>query len=232
MSSTRFLAMIEENIARIKERIGAACSTRGVTPEEITLVAVTKGRSLAEIREAVGAGIRDIGENRVQEALSKYGALHSLCIRWHMIGHLQANKAKDAVRIFDLIHSVDSLRVAYEIDRQSALIGKRQDILLEVKTSLEKTKFGFSAQEAVHAAQEIAGFTHLKLKGLMTVAPITVTPEEARPYFQELRKLKDSINQAGHLQLGILSMGMSSDFEIAIEEGANMIRVGSAVFAG
>lgn len=211
-----------------------ACSKANRNPDEISIVAVTKNRTSQEIKEAIAAGIGDIGENRVQEALGKYNDITSQGIKWHMVGHLQTNKAKEAVNIFDLIHSVDSLRLALEIDKRATKINKIQDVLIEIKTSSEATKFGLIPEDALEAIRGISRLGHIAIKGLMTIAPIAGSPQEARPYFRRLRELRDEINQllAPGCQLQILSMGMTDDFEAAIEEGSNMIRLGRAIFEG
>lgn len=230
--------MIRENLTRIRERIVSACAKAGRNPQKITLVAVSKGRTLEQIKEAIAEGINDIGENRVQEALLKYDAIHrtqdARHIRWHMVGHLQTNKAKEAVKLFDLIQSVDSLRLAEEISSQAAKIGKVQDVLIEIKTSSEATKFGLKPDEAIEAIKQMAECKNINLKGLMTIAPIVDNPEKTRPYFRMLRELRDKINdvRCAICDMQILSMGMTDDFEIAIEEGANMARLGRAIFEG
>ena len=220
--------MIRENISKIRERL----------PPGITIVAVSKARTLQQIEEVIQAGISDIGENKVQEALIKYKELSAIdykrsTIRWHMVGHLQTNKVKDAVGIFDLIHSVDSVHLAQEIDRQAVKINKIQNILIEVKTSGEATKFGLRPEEVIAVIKEMAPFKNIDIKGLMTIAPIVDSPEKTRPYFRTLRELKDEINHSSLTKspLSVLSMGMSDDFEIAIEEGSNMIRIGRAIFS-
>ncbi len=222
--------MIKENIARIKESIHDASG--------VTIVAVTKGRTAGQVREAVAAGIFDIGENRVQEALAKYKELSTTdyrpsTIKWHMVGHLQTNKVKEAVRTFDLIHSVDSLRLAEEIDKQAARLKKIQDILIEVKTSPEVTKFGMDPRNApVIIGGGVAQLKNIRVLGLMTVAPLVDNPEKARQYFRLLRELKDRLNelQVTSYGLRVLSMGMTDDFRVAIEEGATMVRLGRAIF--
>ncbi|MDD5156274.1 MAG: YggS family pyridoxal phosphate-dependent enzyme [Candidatus Omnitrophica bacterium] len=234
--------MIRDNILNIKERIAQACSQVGRDPRQITVVAVTKGRNIDEIRQAIAAGISDIGENKVQEALLKYSELATnrrthepanlRTIRWHMVGHLQTNKVKEALKIFDLIHSVDSLRLGREINKQSQRLNKVQDILIEVKTSEEATKFGFKPEEAAEAVRELTQLKNINVTGLMTIAPRVDNPEEARPYFRALREMKDQINQLTSHPLTILSMGMSDDFEAAIEEGASLVRLGRAIFEG
>jgi len=225
--------MVKDNILEIDRRIASACSRSAQAPDSVTIVAVTKGRAADQIKEAIGAGIADIGENRIQEALLKYNDIGDKPVKWHMVGHLQTNKVRQAIKIFDLIHSVDSLELAARIDKESSGIGKRQDILMQVNVSGEATKFGFGTTEAIRAAAEIAGLKNINLKGLMTIAPLVDEPEKARPYFKQLRQLKDRINGSGVTAQGlrILSMGMSDDFEVAIEEGSNMVRLGRVIFS-
>ena len=224
--------MIRDNILEVKRRIEAACLRVKRQPSGVKLIVVSKNRSIEEIEEASLAGITDFGENRVQEALSKYKA--KLSIRWHMIGHLQTNKTREAVRIFDIIHSVDSLRLAEEIDKRAAKINKIQDILIEIKTSPEATKFGLEFKQAAGVIKEIANFKNINAQGLMTVAPLVDNPEKARPYFRSLNELRNEINRLPVIKqpLSVLSMGMTDDFEIAIEEGSGMVRVGRAIFEG
>lgn len=232
--------MVKDNILKVRSRIHTACSRANRDPQAITLVAISKGRDSRQIEEALDAGITDIGENKVQEALLKYNnqltnePTNQRTITWHMVGHLQTNKVKDAVRIFDLIHSVDSIRLAQEIDKQAAKIGKVQDILIEVKTSPEETKSGIDPVEAAGLIQQIASLKHINTRGLMTIAALSGDPEKARPYFRRLRELKEEINnlQPTSYDLQTLSMGMTDDFEVAIEEGANMVRIGRAIFEG
>ncbi|MCM8765811.1 MAG: YggS family pyridoxal phosphate-dependent enzyme [Candidatus Omnitrophica bacterium] len=223
--------MLRENLAKVEERIERACRKVGRDPEEITLVCVTKGVEIEKISEIVNLGVTDIGENRVQEALKKFEQLQAgQSIKWHMVGHLQSNKAKYAVRIFDLIHSVDSLKLAEEINRQAERINKIQEILVQVNVSGEKTKFGIKPEDLFSLGEEILKFKNLRLRGLMTIAPIVESPEDARFCFRKLRELRDEFNYLTNYQLTILSMGMSQDFEVAIEEGANMVRIGTAIF--
>jgi hypothetical protein len=231
--------VISNNILTIKERIGTVCAKINKDPNSIVIVAVTKGRGAIRVKEAIQFGLTNIGENRVQEALAKYTLLRTpnselRTVKWHMVGHLQTNKVKDAVRIFDLIQSVDNLRLASEIDKQAAKINKVQDILIEVKTSPEAAKFGVKPDEGLEVIRKIAELKNLRIKGLMTIAPIVGSPEETRPYFRKLREIKNSINElrATNHELTILSMGMTDDFEVAIEEGSNMVRLGRAIFEG
>lgn len=221
--------MVKDNIARIREKIALACSRVNRDSSGIRIIAVSKGRSIKDIKEAVSSGLTDIGENRVQEALDKYSELKkagsSLSIKWHMIGHLQTNKVKDAVAIFDLIHSVDSLALAQEIDRRAARINKVQDILIEVKTSPEATKFGLDSGIVSEIIPVVAQFKNINVKGFMTIAPLLNQPEKAKRYFKMLRQMRDSINPSYYL-----SMGMTYDFEAAIEEGADILRIGRGIF--
>ena len=215
--------MIKENIERVNSRIAGVCAKVKVDPGKITVICVTKGRPVFQIQEAVSLGLKDIGENRVQEALIKYGQISD--VKWHMVGHLQSNKVRDALKIFDLIHSVDSVSLAQEINKQAFKINKIQDILLEVKTSPEVRKFGFKPEVLVEVCEEIVKFKNVKIKGLMTIAPEVDNVNEARPYFSKLRQLRDQLNPGW-----LLSMGMSGDFEAAIEEGADIIRLGRVIF--
>lgn len=239
--------MVRDNILKVRERIASVCAKVNRDPAEINIVAVSKGRTVEQIKEAIEAGITEIGENKVQEALVKYDSLQlkaylpageagSLKLKWHMVGHLQANKVKEAVRLFGLIHSVDTLHLAEEINRRAEKINKIQDIMVEVKTSPEATKSGFSPEEAIEALKEIAGLRNINIKGLMTIAPVVDDPEKTRPYFKTLRELRDEINKSLlNTQCSILntlSMGMTDDFEVAIEEGSNMVRLGRAIFEG
>jgi pyridoxal phosphate enzyme (YggS family) len=223
--------MVRENIVRIKERIISACFRVNRDPSGIKIVAVSKGRGVLDIKEALASGLVDIGENRIQETLDKFNKLKAEVsgpeIQWHMIGHLQKNKVKDAVGIFQLIHSVDSLVLAEEINKRAAKINKIQDILLEVKTSPETTKSGLGPDKVKEAIGEISRLKNINIKGLMTIAPLVNHPEEARSYFKKLRELRESMNAAY-----ILSMGMTDDFEVAIEEGADIIRIGRGIFQG
>lgn len=223
--------MIKENLQKVRERISAACFKAGRSPDSVTIVCVSKGRSLDEIKEAIDAGISDIGENKVQEAELKYKQLSSIAyslspIKWHMVGHLQTNKVKDAARIFDLIHSVDSAHLADAVNREAAKVNKVQGILIEVKTSPEATKFGVKPEEVLKITGELAKFKSINIKGFMTIAALVDNPQKARPYFKMLRELRDKIDKRM-----VLSMGMSDDFEVAIEEGASIVRLGRAIFS-
>jgi pyridoxal phosphate enzyme (YggS family) len=213
---------IEKNLLEIKELIYRACQRSSRNPDDISLVAVTKLVDIEKVKRAVELGIKDIGENRVQEAEGKISGLIDLKqeITWHMIGHLQSNKVKLAVRLFDMIQSVDSIRLASILDSHSCNL----PVLLEVNVSGEHSKNGFKEEELKRAMEEIRSTTGLNVKGLMTVAPLVNDAEEVRPIFRRLRKLAES------LDLQHLSMGMTDDFEVAIEEGATIIRLGRAIF--
>ena len=214
---------IEVNIKEVRRRIARACERSRRSPDEITLVAVTKGFEVPAIRTAFNSGIRDFGENRVQEAEGKIAQLTDVkpAVTWHMVGHLQSNKAKSAVGLFDIIHSVDSVKLAEILNRR---VEKPLPVLLEVNVSGEATKGGFSLGEIAAAIKGIKQLPNLKLMGLMTVAPFVIDPEAVRPVFRKLRKLRDSLG------LEHLSMGMTDDFEVAVEEGATMLRIGRAIF--
>jgi hypothetical protein len=227
--------MIKENILRIKDRIISVSARCNKDPSQIAIVAISKGRSLEQIKEVIEAGVSDIGENRVQEALVKYRVLSTeYRVRLHMVGHLQTNKVKEAVKIFDLIQSVDSLHLAATIDKEAARINKIQDVLIEVKTSTEATKFGLKPEEVTEVLEEMGELKNINIKGLMTIAPLVDKAEKTRPYFRMLKELRDRLTQDSVLctSYSVLSMGMTDDFEVAIEEGADMLRLGRAIFEG
>ena len=213
-----------QTLSNVKEKIAKAAEKAGRDPSEITLVAVTKTHGPEEINEAIACGVTDIGENKVQEILSKYDSI-SKGVRWHLIGHLQTNKVKSVVDKVDIIHSVDSFHLAEEIDRRCKAIGKTMDILIQVNAAGEKQKSGIAPEELMPLLDEISRLTNLRVRGLMQIAPETDNPESVRKYFRIVKDLYDQIPGAD-----ILSMGMSGDFEIAIEEGANMVRIGTAIF--
>jgi pyridoxal phosphate enzyme (YggS family) len=226
--------MITENLIQVRERIRRAAQRANRNPQNIRLVCVTKTASPAQIKDAIGLGVSDIGENRVGDALLKQKELGELAkkLKWHMIGHLQTNKVKDALGIFDVIHSLDSIRLAEAIDKGAASSNKRIDCLIEVNTSGELSKYGIKPAELIPFATEAAAFKHLHIIGLMTMAPIVNTPELARPYFAMLRRLKEELASKSieNIDIRELSMGMTQDFEAAVEEGATMVRIGTAVF--
>ncbi|MGE5280141.1 MAG: YggS family pyridoxal phosphate-dependent enzyme [Deltaproteobacteria bacterium] len=230
--------MVSENLGICRERISRAAGRSGRPEQGVALVAVTKGVAPDAIEEALAAGAGDIGESRVQEALAKHERLDRFArragraLRWHLIGHLQTNKAREAVRIFDVIHSVDSVRVAEAIERHAARADKKQRVLLEVNVSGEGSKYGFSPAETRADLARIAAFPHVCVAGLMTVAPYSDDPERARPVFRRLRELRDELNGLRIPGLGLreLSMGMTDDFEVAVEEGATWVRLGRVLF--
>ncbi len=223
--------MIRENISEVKEKIRAACEKSGRSPEDVTLIAVSKTKPVSAIWEAYEAGIRDFGENKVQELMEKIPALPS-DIRWHMIGHLQRNKVKYLVGRVALIHSVDSLRLAEEISRESLRKGVETDLLMEVNIAGEESKYGVVPSDAALLAESIAALPAVRLKGLMTVAPYVESPEKNRLYFQKLRELSVDISRKNidNVSMNVLSMGMTGDYGIAVEEGAVYVRVGTGIF--
>lgn len=225
------MEIIKNNLEIIKEKIKKATLKTNRNPEEIKLVAVTKTATIEQIKEAISAGVKIIGENKVQEAKEKYQIL-SADIDWHLVGHLQTNKVKYAIEIFDLIHSVDSIKLAKEIDKRSLQFGMITNVLVEVNVSGEETKYGIKAEEVEPFLKEISEFSRIKVRGLMTIAPIAEDKEEVRPYFRKLRKLfeKIKIENMKNIRMDYLSMGMTEDFEVAIEEGANMVRIGRGIF--
>ena len=214
---------IAHNIRDVEKRVAGACERAGRSPEEVTLVAVTKTVEPPAIEAAFNAGIRNFGENRVQEAKSKLEQLQNLRprITWHMVGHIQTNKAKTALALFDIIHSIDSLRLARILNEHSET---KLPVLIEVNVAAETTKNGFLLHEADEAVREIGRLPKLELQGLMTVAPLVSDAEEVRPVFRRLRHLGEDLG------LRHLSMGMTDDFEVAIEEGATLVRIGRLIF--
>lgn len=226
---------IADNIARIRERISQAAARLGRDADSIALMAVSKTVEPARIREAYAAGIRILGENRVQEFAEKATALKDQAeAEWHLIGHLQSNKANRAAELFQAVDSVDSLRLAKKLDRAAEQVGRTLGVLIEINVGGEESKSGIAVsspelEEIISAAQD---FTHVQINGLMTIPPFTEDPQGARPYFRALRELRDKIaaRSLPRVRMDMLSMGMSHDFEIAIEEGSTCIRVGTAVF--
>jgi pyridoxal phosphate enzyme (YggS family) len=215
------LATTAERVAHVRQRVERAAERAGRSPAEVTIVAVSKGFPPSAIDEAMVAGITDVGENRVQEASAKIAELRGLPVTWHLVGHLQTNKAKTALELFDIIHSVDSLHLAEVLSHRAQ---GPLPVLLEVNVTGEASKFGFPPNEVDAAAETIARLPRLDLRGLMTVAPFVSDPETIRPVFRELRRLRDALG------LVELSMGMTDDFEVAIEEGATLVRIGRAIF--
>lgn len=212
----------------MRDRIHCACERSGRQPSSVRLIAVTKGVGADAVREAVTAGAIDLGENRVQEAVAKQDTLASLPARWHLIGHLQRNKAAHAARRFAMVQSVDSLEIAQALNRFREGVGTPLDILLQVNVTGEASKSGCRPDEVAALAAALAALPRVRLRGLMTIGPLGA-PEAARPAFRALRAVREALHRGGSTGLQ-LSMGMSQDFEIAIEEGADMIRVGTAIF--
>ncbi len=223
--------MLKNNFEAIEEKIQAACRRAGRKREDITLIAVSKTKPVEMLQEAYDLGNRIFGENKVQEIVDKYDALPN-DISWHMIGHLQRNKVKYIIDKVTLIHSVDSLRLAETIEKEATKKGITADILIEVNAAREDTKFGVLPEMAEELVSDISNLPHIRIKGLMTIAPFVDNPEENRIYFQRLRNLAVDIgeNKSDNVTMGVLSMGMTNDYEIAIEEGATMIRVGTGLF--
>lgn len=225
------MTKIAENIARVRERMAAAARRAGRSPERIRLVAVSKTVDLERIRQAIEAGVESLGENYVQEAQKKIEALGHR-VAWHFIGHLQSNKAKVAVRLFDFVHSVDTLKLAEELNRVALPQEKVLPVLLQVNLAREESKFGTTETEVIRLLEPFSKLRGVSVKGLMAMPPFFEDSEESRPYFRALKKLAESIAQQKipGILMEELSMGMSNDFEVAIEEGATLIRVGTAIF--
>lgn len=222
---------IRENISRIQEQKASIAKASGIDPNQVLLVAVTKTRTPDEINAAIDAGITDIGENKVQELLDKYDQVKP--VRWHMIGHLQTNKVKYIIDKVALIHSVDTFHLAAEIDRRAGALGKTMDILVQVNAAMEESKFGVPKEETGRLIETILDqCPNLRIVGLMSIAPFEDDPEDVRVYFRQVKDLYDTYSRMVHerLQFQILSMGMSHDFPVAVEEGSNLIRVGTAIF--
>jgi len=234
VTETAWQARIAENLRWVRERIAAALDRAGRQADEVVLVAVTKTFPATVVRAAAAAGLCDIGENRVQEAAAKRSELQGLAgVRWHLIGHLQRNKAGSAVELFDMIQSVDSLELAAALSRRAVGAGRAVSVLLEVNVGLEASKSGFPPHEEVllRAVEGILPLERLKLEGLMTVAPMAHNPEEVRPVFRRLAALRAILQERyPEAPWGHLSMGMTDDYEVAVEEGATMVRVGRALF--
>lgn len=225
------MSMVADNIARVRDRIERAAARAGRDASAIRLVAVSKTKPEWLIEEAIAAGITDLGENRVQEALSKYDAIGDR-VTWHLIGSLQSNKARHAVRVFGMIQSVDRLQLGEELSRRCTAMGKKMPVLVQVKTSDEDTKSGVSPEQAPALVEQLSLLSGLTVQGLMTIPAYTPDPNDVRPAFRLLRNLRDAIAHQGieGVEMRYLSMGMTHDFEGAVEEGANMIRVGTAIF--
>lgn len=225
--------MIQENLTLVRKKIDEACVRAGRRPEEVTLIAVSKTKPVALLQEAYEAGAREFGENKVQELTDKYEALPK-DIKWHMIGHLQRNKVKYVVDKASLIHSVDSLRLAEEISREALRKNVEANVLIEVNAAGEESKFGVTPEAAEALVRQAAALPAIHVKGLMTIAPYVEDPEENRKHFVRIRQLAVDIKAKNidNVTMAVLSMGMTGDYEVAVEEGATCVRVGTGIFGG
>lgn len=223
--------MLKDQLQEVEKRIQAACDRAGRKREEVTLIAVSKTKPVETLREAYDLGVRIFGENKVQELTAKYEALPK-DIHWHMIGHLQTNKVKYIIDKAELIHSVDSLKLAETIEKEAAKHDLIADILVEVNVAEEESKFGMKMEEVIPFVEKVSAFPHVRVRGLMTIAPFVEDPEENRSIFADLHKLYIDIKKKNHDNdtVSVLSMGMTNDYEVAIEEGATMVRVGTGIF--
>jgi len=223
---------LEKRLQDVKRRIEKAAQASGRPPHSIRLVAVSKTIPAKKVIEAIDAGATLFGENYVQEAGAKFNELYEYHASWHFIGHLQSNKAKYAVRLFDLIHSVDSLKLSRELNKQAKKINKIQDVLIQVNMSGETSKSGIDPKDVAGLIKEISSLENLAIKGLMTMPPFFNDPDTVRPYFSALRDLRDQLDRESppNVTLAELSMGMTGDYEVAIAEGATLVRVGTAIF--
>lgn len=223
---------VADRVQLVLSKIRRAAEKVGRPAQRIRLVAATKTVTVDRIQEGIAAGLSILGENRLQEALPKIAALKQAPVRWHFIGHLQRRKARSVIGVFDLIHSVDSMELAQEINRRAGEAGSRQDILLEVNVGNEPTKAGFRPDDIVGLAPAMATLPHVRIQGLMAIPPPTPEAEQARPYFQQVREIAARIAELKlpSVAMDELSMGMSNDYEVAVEEGATLVRVGTAIF--
>lgn len=223
--------MLKENLEAVQSNINMACERAGRRPDEVTLVAVSKTKPLSDIEELIACGVREYGENKVQELVDKYENV-STPVNWHLIGHLQTNKVKYIVDKACLIHSVDSIHLAREIEKEAAKKGLVVPVLIQVNIAHEDTKFGIDEATIYDFINEIKDFSHIKVKGLMTIAPFVENPEENRVHFRKMHQLLLDIKSKSidNIDMCILSMGMTNDYEIAIEEGSTMVRVGTGIF--
>lgn len=223
--------MLRENLKQVEENIVNACKKAGRERNEVTLIAVSKTKPIEMLQEVYDAGIREFGENKVQEMCDKIEVLPK-DIRWNMIGHLQTNKVKYLIGKTSLIHSVDSLHLAEEIEKQAAKSNALVDILVEVNIANEASKFGTTKEDAICLVREISRLPHLRIKGLMTIAPMVENPEDNRLYFRQIKELSVDIESQNidNVSMKVLSMGMTGDYMVAIEEGATMVRVGTGIF--
>lgn len=223
--------MIAQNLHQVQENIKKACEKANRDPAEVTLIAVSKTKPVSMLQEAYDEGVRTFGENKVQEIMDKYGQLPQ-DIEWHMIGHLQRNKVKYIADKVTMIHSLDSLRLAETIESEASKHNRVIPVLIEVNVAMEESKFGISVDEVLPFVQELSKFPHLRVNGLMTIAPYVENPEENRQIFRKLKKLSVDIEEKNinNINMSVLSMGMTGDYQVAIEEGATMVRVGTGIF--
>ena len=223
--------MIAENLKQVHQNIVKACEMAGRDPKEVTLIAVSKTKPVEMLREAYDEGERIFGENKVQEIMDKYGHLPD-DIQWHMIGHLQRNKVKYIVDKVSMIHSVDSVRLAQTIEQEAARKNVCVPILIEVNVAEEESKFGLKTEEVLSLLEKICDYPHIQVQGLMTIAPFVEDPEENREIFRKLKKLSVDIDKKNinNITMSVLSMGMTGDYEVAVQEGATMVRVGTGIF--
>ncbi len=226
------VSLVRENFLKVQERIAVAARKAGRRSEEVTLIGVSKTHPAEMIRAAFEAGIRHFGENRVQEWEGKRGGVHDLAATWHLVGHLQSNKAARAAGMFHCVDSVDDFALAQRLDKARHDLGtaERMRVLIEVRVAAEETKSGVSPAELASLAEKVTMLPRLELAGLMCIPPFVENPQQARPYFRRLRQLRDELAKQVGRELRVLSMGMSHDFEVAIEEGATEVRVGTALF--
>jgi pyridoxal phosphate enzyme (YggS family) len=225
--------VIAQRVDAVRERIARAATRAGRRPEEITLVAVSKTHPPERVREAFAAGLRHFGENKVQEAEAKIAAvadLRAAGLRWHLVGHLQANKARKAAALFDRIHSLDDATLGLRLEKAAAQLGKAMPVLVQVDLAGEETKFGLDEEHLFPVLEQLRGLKAVRVEGLMAMPPYEEDPERVRPHFRRLRELRDRARAENLLLAGELSMGMSHDLEVAVEEGATLLRVGTAIF--
>jgi len=223
---------IEQNLKRINNEISISAKKADKKFEDITILGVSKRQSIETIETGIDAGLKIFGENYINEAVEKITSIANNDLSWHFIGHLQSNKAKFAVKYFDLIHSVDTIKLALEIDKQAKKINKQQDILIQVNISEESSKSGINSEDACLLAETISLLNNVKLRGIMGMPPFSSDPEHARQYFQKLKKIKSDVEllNLDSVKMEHLSMGMSQDFNVAIEEGSTMVRIGTKLF--
>jgi len=223
--------MIRHNLEHVRERIADAASRAGRDYEDVTLIAISKTFTADIIEEVIANGVTDIGENKIQEAESKYATIGNKC-NWHFVGHLQTNKVKKALPIFHLIHSLDRISLAESLQKRVQIVNKTVDVLVQVNTSGESSKFGISPEHVLAFIENMKKYQNIRIKGLMTIGSFLSDPDGVRPEFVKLADLKKKIEDKiyDHVEMQYLSMGMTSDFEVAIEEGANLVRLGTAIF--